>query len=48
MKVQIGEKIQVYTSPFKKVRIGKEFDCGYVITEIPNMTYKLLLIEQDI
>ena len=43
--------LTVYKSPFKKVRIGKEFDGGYVITEIPNMTYNLLLaggIEQDI
>ena len=43
--------LTVYKSPFKKVRIGKEFDGGYVITEIPNMKYNLLLaggIEQDI
>jgi hypothetical protein len=43
--------LTVYNSPFKKVRIGKEYDGGYVITEIPNMKYNLLLaggVEQDI
>jgi hypothetical protein len=43
--------LTVYNSPFKKVRIGKEYDGGYVITEIPNIKYNLLLaggIEQDI
>jgi hypothetical protein len=43
--------LTVYISPFKKVRIGKEYDGGYVITEIPNMKYNLLLaggVEQDI
>ena len=43
--------LTVYKSPFTKKRIGNEYDGGYVIAEIPNITYNLLLaggIEQDI
>jgi hypothetical protein len=40
-----------YKSPFKKIRLGKDYDGGYVIAEIPNASYKILLtggIENDI
>lgn len=32
-----------YKSPFKKIRVGKDFDGGYVICDIPNINYDLLL-----
>jgi hypothetical protein len=43
--------LTVYESPFKKVRLGKDYDGGYIIAEIPNITYKTFLaggIENDI
>jgi hypothetical protein len=43
--------LTVFKSPFKKIRLGKDYDGGYIIAEIPNITYKILLaggIEQDI
>lgn len=41
----------VYKSPFQKQRIGKNNDGGYVILDIPNVKYSILLsggIENDI
>jgi len=41
----------VYKSPFPKARVGKENDGGYIICEIPNIQYTILLaggIENDI
>jgi hypothetical protein len=35
--------LTVYTSPFPKVRIGKEYDGGYVIVDVPNAKYNLLV-----
>ena len=35
--------LSLYTPPFPKKRIGKNNDGGYVICEIPNITYDLLL-----
>ena len=32
-----------YKSPFNKVRIGKDFDGGYVVCDIPNIKYEVLL-----
>jgi len=43
--------LTVFKSPFKKVRLGKDFDGGYIITEIPDINYTILLaggIETDI
>lgn len=43
--------LKVYKCPFTKKRIGKEYDGGYIIAEIPDANYMLLLaggIEQDI
>ena len=43
--------LTVYKSPFKKLRLGKEFDGGYIIAEIPNIKYTTLLsggIENEI
>jgi hypothetical protein len=43
--------LTVYQSPFPKKRIGKQYDGGYIITEIPNVHYTTLLsggIERDI
>jgi hypothetical protein len=48
MNIQV---LTVYKSPFNKIRIGKDYDGGYVIAEIPNINYKLLLacgIDKDI
>jgi len=33
----------VYKSPFSKVRLGKDYDGGYVICDIPNQSYSLLI-----
>ena len=35
--------LTVYKSPFPKKRIGKDFDGGYIISEIPNLKYNLLI-----
>jgi hypothetical protein len=43
--------LRVYTSPFPKKRLGKDYDGGYVISLIPNIHYGILLsggIEVDI
>lgn len=43
--------LTVYESPFPKLRIGKDYDGGYVIAVIPDVNYSLLLaggIERDI
>ena len=43
--------LTVYKSPFQKIRLGKDNDGGYIIAEVPNPCYKILLgggIETDI
>ena len=43
--------LTVYKSPFPKLRLGKDYDGGYIIAEIPNANYTILLaggIESDI
>jgi glycosyltransferase involved in cell wall biosynthesis len=35
--------LTVYESPYKKVRLGKEYDGGYIICDIPNVKYNLFL-----
>jgi hypothetical protein len=43
--------LTVYKSPFRKTRLGKDFDGGYIICEIPDINYSILLsggIENDI
>ena len=43
--------LTVYQCPFPKLRFGREYDGGYIIADVPNITYKLLLaggIESDI
>jgi hypothetical protein len=35
--------LTVFKSPFEKKRIGKEYDGGYIIAEIPNIKYTALL-----
>ena len=43
--------LTVFKSPFEKIRLGKDYDGGYVIAEIPNIKYTTLLaggIENDI
>ena len=35
--------LTVYKSPFPKERIGKDFDGGYIMIDIPGKTYDLLL-----
>jgi hypothetical protein len=44
-KLKGGEinPLSLYTPPFPKKRIGKSNDGGYVICEIPNISYDLLL-----
>jgi hypothetical protein len=37
------DDLTVYKSPYPKVRIGKVYDGGYVIAEIPNIRYSCLL-----
>ena len=43
--------LTVYKSPFTKLRLGKDYDGGYIIAEIPNIKYTTLIaggIETDI
>jgi hypothetical protein len=43
--------LTVYKSPFNKIRLGKDYDGGYIIADIPNINYSILLaggIETDI
>lgn len=35
--------LTVYKSPFTKLRLGKDNDGGYIIAEIPNINYTILL-----
>jgi hypothetical protein len=35
--------LTVYKCPFPKVRLGKDYDGGYIIAELPNVTYSILL-----
>jgi len=35
--------LTVYKSPFNKIRLGRDYDGGYIITEIPNINYTVLL-----
>lgn len=35
--------LTVYTCPYPKLRIGKDYDGGYVIADIPGITYSCLL-----
>lgn len=35
--------LTVYKSPFPKIRLGKDNDGGYVICDIPNVNYNILL-----
>lgn len=37
------EDLTVYTSPYPKIRLGKDFDGGYVIADIPGITYSCLI-----
>ena len=32
-----------YKSPFQKLRLGKDFDGGYIIADIPNINYDIIL-----
>ena len=43
--------LTVYKSPFPKLRLGKEYDGGYIIAEIPDAKFKVFLaggIQDDI
>jgi hypothetical protein len=45
------EVLTVYQCPFPKKRLGKDYDGGYIIADIPNAKYSMLLaggIESDI
>ena len=35
--------LTVYTSPFKKIRLGRPYDGGYIIVDIPRVQYSTLL-----
>lgn len=37
------EDLTVYTSPYPKVRLGRAYDGGYVIADIPGITYSCLI-----
>jgi Methyltransferase FkbM domain len=37
------QSLTVYKSPFKKVRLGKHYDGGYVICDIPDIQYSIAL-----
>ena len=43
--------LTVYKSPFTKIRVGKDYDGGYIIADIPNVNYSVLIaggIDTDI
>lgn len=43
--------LTVYNSPFPKLRLGKDYDGGYIIADVPHVTYNIQLsggIEHDI
>ena len=43
--------LTVYQCPYPKLRIGKDYDGGYIIVDLPNCKYQILLaggIENDI
>jgi hypothetical protein len=43
--------LTVYKSPFNKIRLGKDYDGGYIIVDIPDINYNVLIaggIETDI
>jgi hypothetical protein len=43
--------LTVYKSPFQKIRLGKDFDGGYIIADIPNVNYSILIaggIDNDV
>jgi len=33
-----------YKSPFPKLRLGKDFDGGYIIADLPNVNYNIILV----
>ena len=35
--------LTVYKSPFPKIRLGKDYDGGYIMVDIPNIKYDILL-----
>jgi hypothetical protein len=35
--------LAVFKSPFEKKRLGKDYDGGYIIAELPNVNYTTLL-----
>ncbi len=35
--------LTVYKSPFSKIRLGKDYDGGYIIADIPDVDYSLLI-----
>lgn len=39
----IPQQLTVYKSPFPKLRLGKEYDGGYIIAEIPDIQYETFL-----
>jgi len=48
---EIPHMLTVYSSPFPKIRLGRDYDGGYVIADIPDIKYSLLVsagIEDDI
>jgi hypothetical protein len=43
--------LTLYEPPFKKIRLGKDYDGGYIICEIPDIEYDLFIsagIDNDI
>ena len=35
--------LTVYQSPYSKIRLGKDYDGGYIIADIPDIKYQLIL-----
>jgi len=45
------DSLTLYDPPFKKIRLGKDYDGGYIICEIPDIEYDLFIsagIDNDI
>jgi len=35
--------VTCFKSPFPKLRIGKDYDGGYIIADIPNVNYNIII-----
>lgn len=49
--IKVIDKLTVYKSPFTKIRLGKDYDGGYILADINSINYSILIsagIKDDI